>query len=208
MKEHGRSPEIFWCSDTHFYHGNIVKYCKRPFTIPGKFNGEGIPEPDIELMNETMINNWNAKIKQQDLVYFLGDFGFADQSKLKAILEKLNGNIHLIRGNHDKPLNSLHKYFTSVHDLLTISVPDEDATGGIQFIQMCHYPMISWDRMYYKSWQLHGHTHGNLKFDPRFRRVDVGVDNWNFSPVSYSEIKQFLAKNYIDTGADKTLRIS
>jgi calcineurin-like phosphoesterase family protein len=208
MTEQEHSPEIFWVSDTHFYHGNIINYCKRPFTIPGKFNDRGIPEPDIELMNSTMLNNWNAKIKPHDIVYFLGDFAFSAKPKVKELLEQLNGNIHLIKGNHDAPLNGLHNYFTSVHDMLTISVPDSDAAGGIQFIQMCHYPLLSWDKMYYHSWHLHGHTHGNLKFDSKFRRVDVGVDNWNFSPVSYSEIKQFLKKNFVGNENDKTLRIS
>ena len=201
MVSQRHNSEIFFISDSHFDHGNIIRYCNRPFW-KSSITEDGVPISiaDTELMNETMLKNWNAKIKPHDIVYFLGDFGFAHQTKLKEILEQLNGSIHLIKGNHDKPLNGLYKYFTTVNDLLTISVQDEDAHGGIQFIQMCHYPMLSWDRMYYNSWMLHGHTHGNLKYDKKFRRVDVGVDNWNFTPVSYSEIKEFLKQNYV--GAD------
>lgn len=174
---------IFFSADSHYFHSNIIKYSNRPFD-------------NVEDMNEALISNWNNKVSSQDIVYFLGDFAFAPQDKVKAILERLNGNLHLCKGNHDKPLNSLHHYFTSVFDLKTISIQDEDAIGQIQFIQMCHYPMLSWDRMHYGSIMLHGHTHGNIKFDSKFRRVDVGVDNWNYAPVSYNEIKEFLKNNY------------
>jgi calcineurin-like phosphoesterase family protein len=166
---------IFWTSDTHFFHSRIIQYCNRPFS-------------SVEEMNETMISNWNSKVGHQDTVYFLGDFAFADQTKVKWLLETLNGNIHLCRGNHDKPLNNFHSYFTSVFDLKTIKIQDQTIEGGIRPIVMCHYPLLSWDRQRYQSIHLYGHCHGSIKFDPKIRRLDVGVDVHNFAPISFEEV--------------------
>jgi calcineurin-like phosphoesterase family protein len=173
---------IFFTSDTHFFHKNIIQYSNRPFTY-------------IEEMNETIITKWNAKIKSTDTVYFIGDFAFADKEKTKSILERLNGNIHLCRGNHDKPLNALHHYFSSVFDLSTILIPDDDVPSGKQPIVLCHYPLLTWDRQQYGSWMLHGHCHASLPFNKTLKRVDIGVDNWNYFPVSYNELKEFFAIN-------------
>lgn len=176
-----QNDNIFFTSDSHFFHGNIIKYCQRPFE-------------SVEEMNETLIMNWNNKISPQDTVFFLGDFGFASSDKIKEVLERLNGNIHLCRGNHDKPLNSLYKYFVSVFDLKTILVPDEEISGGYRAVVLCHFPLLSWDRQYYKSIHLHGHVHSKTGFIGPELRYDVGVDNNNFSPVSYKEIKELINK--------------
>lgn len=79
---------IYFISDTHFNHSNIIEYCNRPFN-------------DIKEMNDTLINNWNSVVKKDDIVYHLGDFALADEEKLKELYSKLNGTIILIRGNHD-----------------------------------------------------------------------------------------------------------
>lgn len=175
---------IFYTADLHFNHANVIKYCNRPFV-------------SVEEMNEILIDNWNSKVKSQDIVYFLGDFAFANHETTEKYLKRLNGNIHLCRGNHDKSLNGLHKYFTSVFDLKTILFDDESAPNGRQPVVMSHYPLLSFDRQRYGSWMLHGHCHGTIKFDPKIRRIDVGVDNWDYYPVSYEEIKQYLNKNFV-----------
>ena len=168
---------IYFTSDLHLGHANIIKYSKRPFA-------------SVTEMDEGLIKNWNIKVKQQDTVYFLGDFAFAQQDRCKELLEQLNGNIYLCRGNHDKPLRSLYKYFVDVFDLRTISIEDPDAA-----IVLCHFPLLTWDKQRYNSIHLHGHCHGGLTLDKKVRRLDVGVDAWNYAPVSYDEIKQFLKDN-------------
>lgn len=174
---------IWFFSDPHYFHKNVIKFCNRPFL-------------SVEQMNYTMLERYNEKVKPQDIVYFLGDFSFGTVEQTEEILKQLNGNIHFCRGNHDRPLNNLHKYFVSVFDLKTISIKDDDAINGIQHIQLCHYPLLSFDRQHYGSWMLHGHQHNNIPFDPLVRRVDVGVDKWNFYPVSYEEIKMYIKENY------------
>lgn len=189
---------IFFTSDLHAYHENIIRYCNRPFWKKG-LNSDGVfgDIPDVELMNETLLTNWNAKVKPQDTVYFLGDFAFADQTKVRSFLEQLNGNIYLCRGNHDKPLNSLHKYFTDVFDLRTIKVPDETIAGGIRPVVLCHYPLLSFDRQRYGAFMLHGHVHSTKNELSGVKRYDVGVDANNFTPVSFEEIRAFLEPDII-----------
>lgn len=79
--------KIYLIADTHFSHENIIKYCNRPFN-------------DIDEMNNEMINNWNNIVKKDDIVYHLGDFTI-DSDDLKNLVNKLNGEIYFIRGNHD-----------------------------------------------------------------------------------------------------------
>ena len=78
--------KIFITADNHFFHGNIIRYCNRPFN-------------SYQEMNEVMIKKWNDKVSKNDLVIHLGDFAFRNKAGL--IRPKLNGTIILIRGNHD-----------------------------------------------------------------------------------------------------------
>ena len=80
--------KVFFTSDTHFYHGNIIRFCNRPFK-------------DVEVMNETIISNWNITVGQDDIVFHLGDFCLGGSAEWTKILDRLNGKIYLIMGNHD-----------------------------------------------------------------------------------------------------------
>ena len=80
--------KVFFTSDTHFYHGNIIRFCNRPFE-------------DVEMMNETIISNWNNTVGLDDTVFHLGDFCLGGSAEWTKILDRLNGKIYLILGNHD-----------------------------------------------------------------------------------------------------------
>lgn len=80
---------ILFCSDTHFHHKNVIRYSSRPFS-------------SVEEMNEALINNWNKVVNPGDTVYHLGDFALCSLTQLEKILARLNGEIHIITGNHDK----------------------------------------------------------------------------------------------------------
>lgn len=79
---------IFFTSDTHFCHTNIIKLCGRPFS-------------DAEEMNEVLIKNWNNTVGPNDIIYHLGDFCFAGSAEWHSILGRLNGRIYLVIGNHE-----------------------------------------------------------------------------------------------------------
>lgn len=73
----------YFTSDTHFYHGNIIRFCNRPFE-------------DVEMMNETIISNWNNTVGLDDTVFHLGDFCLGGSAEWTKILDRLNGKIYLL----------------------------------------------------------------------------------------------------------------
>lgn len=166
----------FFTSDTHFGHIKIVEYCKRPFR-------------DWVEMDEVMIERWNARVRPSDHVYHLGDFSLCtDYELIKAYVRKLNGNKHLILGNHDAKREKGLVGFAEVKPYKEIKVND-------QHIVLFHYAMKTWNRAHYGSWQLHGHSHGTLPRDFTMRQLDVGVDVWNFTPISFDEIQEEMKKH-------------
>ena len=163
----------FFTSDTHWGHNNILKHCNRPFT-------------SVEEMDYTMIKNWNAVVTPKDDVYHLGDFAFRSRaSEVAHIFKELNGNIHLIIGNHDH--RSLRNYdgFASISHLKDIKIGDQSVT-------LCHYPMRSWNKSFHGSWHLYGHVHGLS--EPWGLSFDVGVDSWGFTPVSENQVIKRMGK--------------
>lgn len=186
-----KTDNIFFTSDPHYFHRNVIKYCDRPFLKPGlDENGNEIMLPDVEEMNSTMISNWNNKVGPNDTIFLLGDVSFGKPEMTESVLKQLNGNIYLIRGNHDWSLRGLSRYFVWEKDLYTIEVPDETIEGGYRPVVLCHYPLMTWDRMRYGSIQLFGHVHE--KWVGNNRQMNVGVDVNNFAPISYKEILERL----------------
>jgi calcineurin-like phosphoesterase family protein len=179
----------YWfTADPHFDHTNVIKYANRPFrTSTG--------EPDVELMNEQLVERWNAQVGLNDHVYLIGDF-YLGKKMERAIqfVQSLNGIKYLVFGNHDKMLRRNKAFldnFVWAKDFAEIKIPDPDA-GGAQVITLCHYAMKVWNKSHYGAWQLYGHSHGSLPDDPHRRQADVGVDNWNYTPVSYEQLKEYM----------------
>ncbi len=147
----------FFTSDQHFYHKRIMEIC------PETRKGESLEE-----MHELLIQNHNKVVKPTDQVWFLGDFSFGSEKNTVKILERLNGFLHLVRGNHDHWINSRTAvFFNEIHDYKVLK-------DGGQYITMMHYPIARWDRMGYGAWHLHGHSHGEYHADGRV--LDVGID--------------------------------
>lgn len=158
---------IYFTSDLHFGHKNIINYCNRPFS-------------SVEEMNEKLIENWNSVVKPNDIVYNLGDFSF--HSDPRQFTERLNGEHHLILGNHDR-IGQLNRCnFASIKHYNEIKI------DGIKIV-LFHYPMISWNGSFHGSWQLYGHCHGTNKIILD-NSMDVGVDCNNYLPISFDEIKE------------------
>lgn len=174
--------EIFFSADHHFFHENIIKYCNRPFSSAAE-------------MNEVLISKHNEIVKPEDVVFFVGDFAFTSSSgTLAELLERMNGHKTIITGNHDNEslIGEVYKYgrktkLSPINVRYRILELHGKAWGGYN-PTLCHYPMLSWNRSFHGSFQLHGHTHGTVPFDPSIRRLDVGVDCHNFYPISWDEI--------------------
>lgn len=163
---------IFFTSDTHFGHANIIRYCNRPFK-------------DVTEMNETIISNWNNKVKANDIVYHLGDFCFGSSHDAVNIINRLNGSIHLIKGNHEKAALNIKNRFASIRDVDTFKIDKYE-------IFMSHYAHRVWNKSHRGTWHLYGHSHGTLPDDPRSLSFDIGVDCHNFQVLSFEEVKQIM----------------
>ena len=188
--------DIFFISDLHVGHANVIKYDGRPFKTTDEMHVE-------------LIKRWNSVVGPDSIVYFLGDLSFTRSDMTKWFVWQLNGKIHAIAGNHDKPkdLRSLGR-FEEVHDYGTeIGVYDEDSlqsrgSQGYQKIVMAHYPILSWNKSHYGAWHLHGHCHGSLmKTMPDYYKrkvMDVGCNMIDYTPISYAQVKEIMNKRSIN----------
>ena len=172
---------IFFTSDHHFGHENIIRFSNRPFK-------------DAREMNEELIKRWNEKIKPNDKVYHLGDVGLTYKENLETVLKQLNGDIYLIRGNHEGAAEQNSNYFKWIKDYHELKVKDPDCKNGVQRIVLLHYAMRVWRGDYRGTWHLYGHSHGNLPDKKDRLAFDVGVDCHNFYPLSYEEVKAIMNK--------------
>lgn len=179
------SDKLFFTSDTHFFHSKIIEYANRPFT-------------SVQEMNETLIQNWNEVVPEDGIVFHLGDFCFGTSEQWLQILSKLKGNIHLVMGNHDMRMagENIMRRFASVSQQRTIIVAG-------QSVILNHNPFLCYGGAYRGVWQLFGHVHsgprnsGTGKDDARLvhlfpTQYDVGVDNNEYRPVSYEQLKKMI----------------
>lgn len=164
---------IYYTSDSHIGHYNIIRLCNRPYVT-------------AEEMNADIIKKWNAKVKPNDDVYILGDmfFKYTDIQQVKDILNALNGKKHLIKGNHDKFLKQLRwqDYFEEV-------VYYKEISDNGRMVCMFHYPIEEWNGYYHNSYMLYGHVHNNeCDIKQHSRKFNVGVDVNDFEPKTLDEL--------------------
>ena len=177
---------IFFTSDTHFGHSKIIDYCKRPFS-------------SIEEHDKTLIQNWNNVVGQDDTVFHLGDFAYGNSQFISNIIKQLNGNIILIKGNHD-----LRNMNPALYNIFSDAVCQARILIDKQTVYLNHFPFLCFDHgdiNLYKdnySIQLFGHVHSgpltssedvnrlNILFPTQY---DVGVDNNNYTPISWIDVK-------------------
>lgn len=171
---------IYLISDTHFNHANIIKYCKRPFS-------------NIENMNKVIIQNWNDIVKENDVVFHLGDLGLGKREEVFNLVKNLNGKKYLLKGNHDKWCDSTYSdlgfqvienpYILKEYKIILSHIPIPDCNIPHGFINV------------------HGHIHNNKlyecieNYDPKeFSlniHVNVSCEKINYSPINILEINNF-----------------
>ena len=172
--------KLFFTSDTHWGHFNISKYCHRPFNSRSE-------------MDNALIDNWNKVVPPDGIVVHCGDFMLPHKEDIKEyekILKKLNGNILLCRGNHDRIPLSIEPQgkLIAVVDIAMVYV------DGVK-IMASHYPMLA----YPADYQVFGHIHtlsngicygidGDVNNRMRKTQYDVGVDQNGYKPVSYWQL--------------------
>lgn len=180
---------IFFSSDHHFFHSNIIKYCNRPFS-------------DVDCMNADMICRWNATVGKDDSVIYCGDLSAGlgkREENLREVIRSLNGRKFLVRGNHDHQSDDWYEAsgFEKVFERLEL--------GGVLII---HYPLmtaqdfgVNLDELGEIEHVVHGHTHhaGSPNHENHF---NVAVDRNDFFPVDYRKaIPDHLQTQFIDAAS-------
>jgi calcineurin-like phosphoesterase family protein len=159
---------VWFTGDTHFGHGGALGRFRRPFR-------------SVAEMDEALIAFWNERVGRDDQVWHLGDFAYRlPVERMAALLGRLNGVKHLVRGNNDGPDTVSLSGWTSVQTYAELEL------DGVRLV-LCHYPFRTWNGMAKGAYNLHGHSHGQLK--KISRQVDVGVDVWDYRPITLSRIR-------------------
>jgi calcineurin-like phosphoesterase family protein len=185
----------FWTGDDHFFHTNILGYADRPW-------------PTVEAMNEGLIENWNATVSPEDETIVVGDVVMGHAIESLKLIPRLNGRKRLMAGNHDrfwcghKP-GSAERWRPLYEDAGFEILSDGthiDTMLGDHLVRVSHFPYESDDRHgdrydgHYPpdsgSWLIHGHVHTAWKV--RGRQINVGVDVWDYTPVSDDRLIQLI----------------
>jgi len=170
-------------SDTHFGHQNIIKFTdKDGKLIRGQFK-------TVEEMDETMVDNWNAVVRDQDRVFHLGDVVM--NRRCLPILNRLKGKKVLIKGNHD--IFKLSDYTPYFEDIRAYKVYPNLA---IIFSHIPVHPYQLKDRFIFNG---HGHLHQNMIDDPRY--INLCVENTNYKPVDLDELIETKLKKFYNKGS-------
>lgn len=195
---------IFFSSDWHVGHLNVIKFDKRPFR-------------DLDHMHSVLVNNYNSSVTNNDVCYFLGDVGLAKGEIVKEVISKLNGTKVLLLGNHDRNTFSMYDQgFDVVLNTAVFYLGDkrismshcplpgikrEDITGmkGAQEGENWHgefkqMRFISQDNTI--DFHVHGHIHSGPHCDKEHytqNQFDVGVAANQYRPVSLSTIESWIA---------------
>lgn len=166
-------------ADTHFGHKNIIQYCSRPFT-------------DVNHMEDTIIQNWNRVVTNEDIVFHLGDFGLYVPEILPSIYKRLNGfKKFLIKGNHDKSVTRLYKMGW---DAILRETTLKSSSGHKVLLR--HKPLDTKipEHIHYV---IHGHVHDKECIIPN--HLNVSVEAINYIPITLDyAIKLLLKKRHID----------
>lgn len=185
--------KIYFTSDMHFGHEAILKYCNRPFA-------------NVEEMNQKLIENWNKKVPEDGIVFNLGDFAWGGYPFWKSMREQLNGKIILIKGNHDEK-NLTQTGAQELFELVTYQMKIQIEGRKIY---LNHYPFLCYAGTYRDAngleYQAFGHVHSgpvakgldvdrlSMLFPTQY---DVGVDNNNYEPISWSELNDKIGQQLL-----------
>lgn len=200
----------FWTSDLHIGHTNIIDFCGRPFyedTVVHFALGDAeVTVPDVDAMNQALLDNYNDLVRPTDEVWFVGDLVMGRFETTIEFMRQFHGDKYLVPGNHDRCHKMFPKWrrFQPYYEAVGFTVLDSQVitTVADQSVKVCHFPYrfthVSDDR--YSGlrpddegdWLIHGHTHDTEKVDYATRSIHVGVDAWSYAPVPESEIEKII----------------
>jgi calcineurin-like phosphoesterase family protein len=166
---------VWFTSDTHLGHANVIEHCQRPFA-------------SLAEMDDAILGNINALVMPQDILYHLGDFAWKNPKEYRSRIKCRQ--VHLVIGNHDRKVAE-SVGFASVSGYKELKVGE-----GRQRIVLCHYAMRVWNQHHRGAWHLYGHSHGSLPDEGR-RAFDVGVDCWAYKPLSLEQVSAEMSQRSV-----------
>lgn len=199
----------WFTSDQHFGHRNIITYCGRPFA-------------DVEEMNAELVRRWNDVVEVGDTVYVLGDFAMGLLGQTLPFARQLTGNKILVPGNHDRcwighggtRKGWIAAYLEAGFDEIRQGTFELDLAGTTVLIN--HFPYVGdshdgdrfekWRPVDEGGWLLHGHIHQKRLLSDRM--INVGVDVWEFYPVSEGALADVIAVSNRQRAEDEQSRLS
>lgn len=166
----------YYIADVHFGHENVIKFDNRPFK-------------NVEEMDSVLIENWNARVKDEDNVYILGDFCYRAKEKPSWYLKRLNGKKHFIQGNHDKRLLQDKEAVEQLESIEKMQFVKD----GENTIVLCHFPIAEWNGFFRRAWHIYGHIHGKCDETFRYmkkleRALNAGCMLNEYQPVTFREL--------------------
>ena len=183
--------QLWFSSDSHFGHSNI---CEGTTNWVGENTSRSFLT--LDEMNDTIVNNINDHIAEDDILVHLGDWSFGGYDNIQQFRDRIVcKNVHLVLGNHDHHIErnkgGIQSIFSSVQNYLYLDVrvyPTKNTAIKHRFICF-HYPIASWQAMEDRSIHLHGHTHlpKHLKVG-QGKSLDVGMDGNDLMPYSLDDV--------------------
>jgi calcineurin-like phosphoesterase family protein len=196
----------WFTSDLHVGHLNIIPFCSRPFetTVIEHFalGDAEVTVPDVPGMNQALLDNYNDTVDPTDEVWFVGDVVMGTFKDNIEFMRRFHGNKFLVPGNHDrchKMLPKWAKWQPFYEDVgFTVLNSQEIIELGGQSVKVCHFPYRGDSHHDDRfsglrpddegDWLIHGHTHSSGQVDRAQRMLHVGVDAWDYRPVSDDQL--------------------
>jgi calcineurin-like phosphoesterase family protein len=188
--------QVWFTADTHFGHGNIIKYCQRPFLSPEERQAvRADPRGKLRLSDDTvrrhdqaLIDAINERVAVDDHLWIVGDFCWGGFAEARHYRDRIRcEHVFLVWGNHDR--GEIAPVFTDTLEQGMVRVEGQE-------IWLNHYPMRSWNKAFHGSWHVYGHVHGRLQREdaraPHLLVKDVGVDACDYRPWSFAELAAYM----------------
>ncbi len=182
---------IYYISDLHFGHTNVIFFDKRPFK-------------DRDEMDRVLMVNWNSRVGDDDTVYIVGDLCYRSAHSADWYLKQLKGHKILILGNHDGPILKDPEALALLDGVEKMM----DVNDCEKTVTLCHYPIAEWNSYFHGSWHVFGHIHNSKNESYEFMRkkrhaLNAGCMINNYMPVTFEEL---IKNNELFRGAQEVGR--
>jgi calcineurin-like phosphoesterase family protein len=189
--------KVWFTADTHFGHGNIIKYCQRPHLSAEEKRRAAqdtrgrwrVSDETVRRHDEELLDAINSRVNPEDTLWIVGDFCMGGRNEAEHYRGQIRcRNVYLVWGNHDHRANG--SVFDDTLEQGMIRVDGQD-------IWLNHYPCRSWNKRFHGAWHLYGHVHGRLEHEDRANPTwlvkDIGVDACDYRPWSFDDLCAYMA---------------